>query len=47
MPDDYVPTHYCIGCDQTYDCRGKPEPVFCDWHDCDNEEPLERTDDDD
>lgn len=30
----------CPDCGMIYDDLGKP-PVYCDWLDCDNAEPLE------
>lgn len=40
--DELKPTHYCPECEEVYDYRGCEEPVYCNWINCDNDDPLPR-----
>ncbi len=37
--DELKPTHYCPECEEEYRQLGD-EPVYCNWIDCDNDDPL-------
>ena len=44
--DELKPTHYCPECEEVYDYHDCAEPVYCNWVDCDNDDPLPRIGDD-
>ena len=44
--DELKPTHYCPECEEEYYYQDFAGPVYCNWFDCDNDDPLPKIGDD-